>query len=71
MEARLEADAIGVGERVEEAAVDRHVEGAPEPLERQRVGNEERGAAASQPSLLLRLGDRRWGGVHADDRGAA
>ena len=55
MEAPLEGDAIGIGERVEEATVDRHVEGAPEPLERQRVGNEERGAAASQPSLLLRL----------------
>ena len=71
METPLEADAIGVGERVEEAAVDRDVEPAPDPLERERVGNEERGAAASQPSLLLRLGDRRRGGVHADDREAA
>ena len=71
MEAPLEADAIGIGERVKEAAVDSHVERAPESFEPERVGDDERGAAAPQPSLRLRPLDRRRGRVHPDDREAA
>ena len=37
MEAPLEADPIGIGERVKEAAVDAHVEHAPEDIEPERL----------------------------------
>ena len=37
MDAPLEPDALGIGERVEQAAVDGDVERAPKALERQRI----------------------------------